>query len=68
MNETYNEELQQEINFLFSELAFIQKELEFARQANDTDEYSPFNANLFACTETVFEVMRGTGKAGTGRK
>lgn len=40
MNESYNEELRQEINFLYSELVFVQKELEVARNAGDTDEYT----------------------------
>ncbi len=40
MNEEYTSELQQEIDFLYSELAFIQGEITNARQANDTDEYT----------------------------
>ncbi len=42
MNEEYTSELQQEIDFLYSELAFIQGEITNARQANDTDEYTRF--------------------------
>ena len=40
MNETYNQELQQEINFLFEEIAYLQKSIEKARKCNDTDEYT----------------------------
>jgi len=40
MNETYSEELQQEINFLFGEIAYLQKAIETARKCNDTDEYT----------------------------
>ena len=40
MNETYTEELQQEINFLFEEIAYLQKSIENARKCNDTDEYT----------------------------
>lgn len=40
MNEEYINELQQEIDFLYSELAFIQGEITNARNASDTDEYT----------------------------
>lgn len=40
MNESYNHELQQEINFLFDELAFLQKEISGARTERDADEYA----------------------------
>jgi len=40
MNDTYEQELQQEINFLFSELAFLQDEISTARKNCDTDEYT----------------------------
>ncbi len=40
MNETYNMELQKEINFLLGELSFLQDELLIARKAGDTDEYT----------------------------
>ena len=40
MNDTYEQELQQEINFLFSELAFLQDEISAARKNCDTDEYT----------------------------
>ncbi len=40
MNETYIEELRQEINFLFGEIVYLQKEIEAARKCGDTDEYT----------------------------
>ncbi len=40
MNDTYNMELQEEINFLFAELSYIQNEITNARNTGDTDEYT----------------------------
>ena len=40
MNEVYENELQQEINFLYDELAYLQGEITDARKANDSDEYA----------------------------
>ena len=40
MNECYEQELQQKINFLFEELAYLQGELTNARSRHDTDEYT----------------------------
>ena len=40
MNEAYETELQQEINFLFAELAFLQEQISIARKCGDTDEYT----------------------------
>lgn len=40
MNETYKDELQQEINFLFEELAYLQDEISNARKNGDTEEYA----------------------------
>ena len=40
MNEAYEAELQQEINFLYDELAYLQGEITDARKANDSDEYA----------------------------
>lgn len=40
MNEAYEVELQQEINFLYDELAYLQGEITDARKANDSDEYA----------------------------
>ena len=40
MNDTYQSELQQEINFLWEELAFLQGEIAKARKCCDTDEYA----------------------------
>jgi len=40
MNETYEQELQEEINFLFHELAFLQEEIGEARKNADTEEYT----------------------------
>lgn len=40
MNETYQNELQQEINFLFEELAYLQGEIALARKTGNTEEYT----------------------------
>lgn len=40
MNEVYENELQQEINFLYDELAYLQGGITDARKANDSDEYA----------------------------
>lgn len=40
MNEVYENELQQEINFLYDELAYLQGKITDARKANDSDEYA----------------------------
>lgn len=40
MNEAYEMELQQEIDFLFQELAYLQGEISNARKCGDTDEYT----------------------------
>ncbi len=40
MNETYTSELQQEINFLWEELAYLQGEITNARKNYDTEEYT----------------------------
>lgn len=40
MNETYQNELQQEINFLFEELAYLQGEIAHARSTGSTEEYT----------------------------
>ena len=40
MNESYDEELRQEIDFLWNELAFLQDEISQARKAFDTEEYT----------------------------
>ncbi|MDY6086611.1 MAG: hypothetical protein SPI01_01270 [Succiniclasticum sp.] len=40
MNEVYEQELQEEINFLLQELAYLQKRIEAARSCGDTDEYT----------------------------
>ena len=40
MNDTYNMELQEEINFLFAELSYLQDEILNARNTGDTDEYT----------------------------
>lgn len=40
MNESYSEELQQEIDFLWHELVFLQDEIADARKACDIDEYT----------------------------
>ena len=40
MNESYEQELQQEINFLNDELLFLQNEIAAAMNNGDTDEYT----------------------------
>lgn len=40
MNETYNTELQQEINFLYEEIAYLQTSIATARNNGDTGEYT----------------------------
>ena len=40
MNESYEQELQQEINFLKDELLFLQNEIAVTRESGDTDEYT----------------------------
>jgi hypothetical protein len=40
MNEEYENELQQEINFLYDELAYMQKEIADARTNGDGKEYA----------------------------
>lgn len=40
MNEDYENELQQEISFLYDELAYLQGEITDARKANDSDAYA----------------------------
>lgn len=40
MNESYQQELQQEINFLYEEMNYLQKAIEAARNSGDTDEYT----------------------------
>lgn len=40
MNEAYRDELTQEIDFLYDELAYLQGEITDARKGNDTDEYA----------------------------
>jgi hypothetical protein len=40
MNEAYEQELQQEIDFLYDELAYLQGEITDARKHNDPDEYA----------------------------
>lgn len=40
MSEAYEAELQQEINFLYDELAYLQGEITDARKANDSDAYA----------------------------
>lgn len=40
MNEDYRHELQQEIDFLWNELAFLQGQIADARRKCDTDEYT----------------------------
>lgn len=42
MNESYQQELQQEINFLYEEINYLQKAIEAARKDGDTDEYTRF--------------------------
>lgn len=40
MNESYEQELQQEINFLYDEINYLQKATENARKNGDTGEYT----------------------------
>ena len=40
MNETYEQELRLEINFLSGEICYLQKSIEAARKDGDTDEYT----------------------------
>ena len=40
MNEAYEAELQQEINFLYDELAYLQGEIADTRKQNDTEAYA----------------------------
>jgi hypothetical protein len=40
MNESYDQELQEEINFLFGEIVYLQDEIKKAKEAGDTDEYT----------------------------
>ena len=40
MNEAYEAELQQEINFLYEELAYLQGEIADTRKQNDTEAYT----------------------------
>jgi hypothetical protein len=40
MNEVYSVELQQEINFLYEEINYLQKKIEAARNNGDTGEYT----------------------------
>ena len=40
MNESYEQELQMEINFLSRELVYLQEEICAARKCGDTDEYT----------------------------
>lgn len=40
MNEAYEVELQQEINFLYDELAYLQGEIADTRKQNDTEAYT----------------------------
>ncbi len=40
MNESYQAELQMEINFLSQELVYLQEKLSAARNCGDTDEYT----------------------------
>lgn len=40
MNEAYEVELQQEINFLLHEVGYLQEEISNARANGDTDEYT----------------------------
>ena len=42
MNECYDLELQQEINFLYEELAYMQREIEAARKSGNADDYTRF--------------------------
>lgn len=40
MNESYEQELQTEINFLLHEVGYLQEEISNARASGDTDEYT----------------------------
>lgn len=40
MNESYEQELQTEINFLLHEVGYLQEEISNARANGDTDEYT----------------------------
>lgn len=40
MNESYEQELQTEINFLLHEVGYFQEEISNARASGDTDEYT----------------------------
>lgn len=40
MNEVYENELQQEISFLYDELAYLQGEIADTRKQNDTEAYA----------------------------
>ena len=40
MNETYEQELRLEINFLSGEICYLQKSIEAARKDGDTDDYT----------------------------
>ncbi len=40
MNESYQQELQQEINFLYTEINYLQRAIEAARNDGNTDEYT----------------------------
>lgn len=40
MNESYEQELQTEINFLLHEVGYLQEEISNARESGDTDEYT----------------------------
>ena len=40
MNESYQQELRQEINFLYEEINYLQKSIETARNNSNTDEYT----------------------------
>ena len=40
MNEAYETELQQEINFLYDELAYLQGEIADIHKQNDTEAYA----------------------------
>jgi len=67
MNESYEQELQTEIDFLYDELAYLQNKITNARKANDRRIRPPV-PGISAHAETVFEAVRGTGKAdGRGR-
>lgn len=40
MNESYEQEMQTEINFLLHEVGYLQEEISNARASGDTDEYT----------------------------